>query len=494
MSCSIKGGKVGPLLETVWTQVFVLRLNFWTFSASVCFGMDWTLKTPLHWDWETLTLFSKKDAEISKSAHQPDWKFAGGRGIHHANGNGSVNSSDAGAFSGSELGYGSSRSSISVSIGSTSKDGSRTPQFNFDSVEQSPENLKKNKDLARVETGIMHRVVASDGPEKPLICLKLGKRTHLKDVSEGNNNKNPSSLSSTNLSTGLIKKPKVSQQHMQNSYCQVEGCNVDLTSAKDYHRKHKVCESHSKSPEVIVSGQERRFCQQCSRFHVLSEFDQKKRSCRRRLSDHNARRRKPHPETIPFTSSMFPASYYGGRQQTNLIFGQDPFGQVKNMVSSKWDDSGGFKLIPTKLSWVNSSEPGSVDAHLHLQYNDISNKISTSGHDMDRLLAFRAMTDKAPNKGLGAPADASYLDGASDLRRALSLLSAESWVPSNPEPVSDFQFTNARTLASYSATCPTNTTTGIQQQDELPLAKPYPLNLQSNGSQFPEFQLHKTTF
>nr|XP_018681205.1 PREDICTED: squamosa promoter-binding-like protein 3 isoform X2 [Musa acuminata subsp. malaccensis] len=368
--------------------------------------MDWTLKTPLHWDWETLTLFSKKDAEISKSAHQPDWKFAGGRGIHHANGNGSVNSSDAGAFSGSELGYGSSRSSISVSVGSTSKDISRTPQFNFDSVEQSPENLKKNKDLARVETGIMHRVVASDGPEKPLICLKLGKRTHLKDVSEGNNNKNPSSLSSTNLSTGLIKKPKVSQQHMQNSYCQVEGCNVDLTSAKDYHRKHKVCESHSKSPEVIVSGQERRFCQQCSRFHVLSEFDQKKRSCRRRLSDHNARRRKPHPETIPFTSSMFPASYYG----------------------------------------------------------------------------------------LGAPVDASYSDGASDLRRALSLLSAESWVPSNPEPVSDFQFTNARTLASHSATCPTNTTTGIQQQDELPLAKPYPLNLQSNGSQFPEFQLHKTTF
>lgn len=89
----------------------------------------------------------------------------------------------------------------------------------------------------------------------------------------------------------------------------------------------------------------------------------------------------------------------GGRQQTNLIFGQDPFGQVKNMVSSKWDDSGGFKLIPTKLSWVNSSKPGSVDAHLHLQYNDISKKISTSGHDMDRLLAFRAMTDKAPYKG-----------------------------------------------------------------------------------------------
>ncbi|RWW13911.1 hypothetical protein BHE74_00051944 [Ensete ventricosum] len=221
--------------------------------------MDWTLKTPLHWDWETLTLFSKKDAEIYKSAQQPDWR------IQYANGSGSGNSSDAGALSGSELGNGSSRSSISASIGSITKDGSITPEFNFDSVEQYPENLKKNKDLARVETGIMHGVVASDGPEKPLICLKIGKRTHLKDVSEGNNNKNPSFLSSTNLSTGLIKKSKVLQQHMQSSYCQVEGCNVDLTSAKDYHRKHKVCECHSKSSKVIVAGQERRFCQQCSR-------------------------------------------------------------------------------------------------------------------------------------------------------------------------------------------------------------------------------------
>ncbi|RWW27490.1 hypothetical protein GW17_00008071 [Ensete ventricosum] len=94
--------------------------------------------------------------------------------------------------------------------------------------------------------------------------------------------------------------------------------------------------------------------------------------------------------------------------------------------------------------------------------------------------------------GVGAPVNASYLDGASDLRRALSLLSAESWVPSDPEPVSDFQFMNARTFASHSATCPTTTTTGIQQQYELPLTKSYPVNLQSNGSQFPEFQLHKT--
>ncbi|CAI9101338.1 OLC1v1038638C2 [Oldenlandia corymbosa var. corymbosa] len=74
--------------------------------------------------------------------------------------------------------------------------------------------------------------------------------------------------------------------------CQAEGCSADLTNAKHYHRRHKVCEFHSKAATVIASGLTQRFCQQCSRFHLLSEFDNGKRSCRKRLADHNRRRRK----------------------------------------------------------------------------------------------------------------------------------------------------------------------------------------------------------
>ncbi|ONK74692.1 uncharacterized protein A4U43_C03F9160 [Asparagus officinalis] len=74
--------------------------------------------------------------------------------------------------------------------------------------------------------------------------------------------------------------------------CQAEGCGADLTHAKHYHRRHKVCEFHSKASIVIAAGLSQRFCQQCSRFHVLAEFDQGKRSCRKRLADHNRRRRK----------------------------------------------------------------------------------------------------------------------------------------------------------------------------------------------------------
>ncbi|XP_057508609.1 squamosa promoter-binding protein 1-like [Actinidia eriantha] len=74
--------------------------------------------------------------------------------------------------------------------------------------------------------------------------------------------------------------------------CQAEKCTADLREAKQYHRRHKVCEHHAKAQVVMVAGIRQRFCQQCSKFHELSEFDEAKRSCRRRLSGHNERRRK----------------------------------------------------------------------------------------------------------------------------------------------------------------------------------------------------------
>ncbi|CAN6466999.1 unnamed protein product [Victoria cruziana] len=86
--------------------------------------------------------------------------------------------------------------------------------------------------------------------------------------------------------------------------CQVEGCRADLSSAKDYHRRHKVCEVHAKASTVRVGGIVQRFCQQCSRFHVLQEFDEGKRSCRRRLAGHNIRRRKTHPENVVGSNSV----------------------------------------------------------------------------------------------------------------------------------------------------------------------------------------------
>ena len=73
---------------------------------------------------------------------------------------------------------------------------------------------------------------------------------------------------------------------------QVATCETDLTPLKEYHQRYKICEFHLKVHSIVREGKRQRFCQQCGRFHDLSEFDGDKRSCRARLQRHNARRRK----------------------------------------------------------------------------------------------------------------------------------------------------------------------------------------------------------
>ncbi|KAK7310201.1 hypothetical protein RJT34_07550 [Clitoria ternatea] len=99
--------------------------------------------------------------------------------------------------------------------------------------------------------------------------------------------------------------------------CQVDNCKEDLSKAKDYHRRHKVCEAHSKASKALLANQLQRFCQQCSRFHPLSEFDEGKRSCRRRLAGHNRRRRKTQPEDVPSTAP--PAAAAANLEIFNLL-------------------------------------------------------------------------------------------------------------------------------------------------------------------------------
>ncbi|CAL9752412.1 unnamed protein product [Musa acuminata subsp. burmannicoides] len=112
-----------------------------------------------------------------------------------------------------------------------------------------------------------------------LACLKLGKRQYYGEES--------------GVAAMKRERPAAAPR------CQVDGCSKVLVDEKEYHKRHKVCELHSKAPRVMVLGVEQRFCQQCSRsFHVISEFDDSKRSCRRRLAGHNERRRKNSSEPI----------------------------------------------------------------------------------------------------------------------------------------------------------------------------------------------------
>ncbi|KVH92857.1 Transcription factor, SBP-box [Cynara cardunculus var. scolymus] len=175
------------------------------------------------------------------------------------------------------------------------------------------------------------------------------------------------------------------KQHIS---CLVDGCTADLTSCRDYHRRHRVCETHSKTPVVTIGGKDQRFCQQCSRrneccfcnclvayltltpqketvamqiwsllkqnssrikedllryqnlfhhrlytntisdqlsefdrFHSVGEFDEVKRSCRKRLDGHNRRRRKPKPESMYLNYGSFSTNHQGTKL---VLFGGSP--------------------------------------------------------------------------------------------------------------------------------------------------------------------------
>ena len=47
--------------------------------------------------------------------------------------------------------------------------------------------------------------------------------------------------------------------------CQVDNCTADMSEAKRYHKRHRVCEHHAKAPVILIAGIQQRFCQQCSR-------------------------------------------------------------------------------------------------------------------------------------------------------------------------------------------------------------------------------------
>ncbi|XWS60246.1 hypothetical protein CRYUN_Cryun07bG0019600 [Craigia yunnanensis] len=124
--------------------------------------------------------------------------------------------------------------------------------------------------------------------------------------------------------------------------CLVDECNSDLSNCRDYHRRHKVCELHSKTAQEIsgallnydsdsfsqlhnsflfgcFAGQY--FCAAAARnfgitFHSLEEFDEGKRSCRKRLDGHNRRRRKPQPDPLSRSGSHF--SNYQGTQMLSF--------------------------------------------------------------------------------------------------------------------------------------------------------------------------------
>ncbi|XP_030527121.2 LOW QUALITY PROTEIN: squamosa promoter-binding-like protein 14 [Rhodamnia argentea] len=214
--------------------------------------------------------------------------------------------------------------------------------------------------------------------------------------------------------------------------CQVDDCGEDLSNAKDYHRRHKVCELHSKSAKALVGKQMQRFCQQCSRFHPLSEFDEGKRSCRRRLAGHNRRRRKTQAEDVnsrPLVQGNRESTAHDNLDIVNLlaslarIQGKTDERSVNNMsvpdkehivkILSKMNSLTLPRDLAARLSTFKNLN-GAVVGQTSSKHQDGSNRDMSSPSTMDLLQVFSATLGSSAPNALSALSQGSSQSGDSD--------------------------------------------------------------------------------
>ncbi|KAK9072362.1 hypothetical protein SSX86_008796 [Deinandra increscens subsp. villosa] len=180
--------------------------------------------------------------------------------------------------------------------------------------------------------------------------------------------------------SGSSKRARPVNNGIHGAICLVDGCKADLSKCKEYHRRHKVCEVHSKTPEVSINGLKQRFCQQCSRFHSLEEFDEGKRSCRKRLDGHNRRRRKPQQDTSR-GASLF-STHQGA---TMLQFASPQVYQTTTLTNPVWAGMVKCEEEPTYSTrahkqnpYAESSSSGAKKVTEEQQFNLFRNNISGS--------------------------------------------------------------------------------------------------------------------
>lgn len=227
--------------------------------------MEWNSKHSLQWEWENLVASGAKATENIKICQPTGWEIEAQEGTDPGSlYRGACTSGDGSGRSSFDPGY--AWSSKSASMNSSSTVEMKFSNVPTEACKVYPDDSSgKNDVLALDLSGASPTFESSICSHEPVLSLKLGKRSYFEDMSDRSNHTASNFPPAAASRDSSAKRIKSNSQNMLSPYCQVEGCKMDLSSAKDYHRKHRVCENHSKSPKVVVNGVERRFCQQCSR-------------------------------------------------------------------------------------------------------------------------------------------------------------------------------------------------------------------------------------
>ncbi|XVF02790.1 hypothetical protein REPUB_Repub04eG0204600 [Reevesia pubescens] len=231
-------------------------------------------------------------------------------------------------------------------------------------------------------------------------------------------------MESSSSSSVSFKRARAPVHGNQVPSCLVDGCTADLSKCRDYHRRHKVCEVHSKTAKVTIRGQEQRFCQQCSRFHSLVEFDEGKRSCRKRLDGHNRRRRKPQPDSLSVNSGRFLSNH----PDTRYLPFSNPQLFSPSSIASSW--LGAVKVETDISSEINFSSnslfagSSSVNYKGEKHFSFLQNA-SSSFPGVSVCQPFMDANPSSSNGGSSRKMFSNGLNQTIDSNRALSLLSSQ---------------------------------------------------------------------
>ncbi|KAJ7540833.1 hypothetical protein O6H91_10G032900 [Diphasiastrum complanatum] len=279
------------------------------------------------------------------------------------------------------------------------------------------------------------------------IGLKLGNCTYFGE-SVGNLAQTGTAMAGSKSSFSTRKK-RGSSSKTQVPRCQVDTCKIDLSKERDYHRRHKVCPKHSKSSKVIAAGIEQRFCQQCSRFHVLSEFDEEKRSCRRRLAGHNERRRKPQHNY----KAIAPAGAVTGLQneflQRTLVGDRcfmpqeksfsapsvldgtyyNDWNPEKTKFGSRFDHAGFARQMNPDYKWLMLLQPKVFTSSMGILGG---NQINSGSTHVEPALGHQDLPIMHRKAALGS----QFPSETSNSGCALSLLSSQAWGAKAPNSLS----------------------------------------------------------
>ncbi|KAL0364338.1 UNVERIFIED_CONTAM: Squamosa promoter-binding-like protein 12, partial [Sesamum angustifolium] len=128
-----------------------------------------------------------------------------------------------------------------------------------------------------------------------------------------------------------------------------------------------------------------------------------------------------------------------GRQQISFLLNNAPLIHSKNPANPTWDSTNNSKFTLTKGYPSKSNGDEGTDEQMHMPGIKLPHVIDMHGTAANGVLASKSSMPTILNPGSKGPLMCSHLDAAPEYRRALSLLSSNSWGSCGPEsmPVHD---------------------------------------------------------